>query len=258
MDWFGETTEVMATEPKWVKWLPSNPTSAHWYDRERFVRLIAAYVAHDADRGCDRTVRAFVSEFDGLTGTAKQTKVLDETGLKRAPLSQLAADGEIDGKAAGKLLAAMQRHSKPVRPQRLGVIGKERLRRKFEAEGCQPESFKHNLRFGKTDGIPWVQEVAFGYCPKVRSRRFVTGVNWSPGIVNPFRQLGKFGQSLDSVLEQARLGRDEPIILLLHAACPRVEYTDRGKSAVVVGGSDDIDREEINGDDPDADPEGDD
>ena len=44
--------------------------------------------------------------------------------------------------------------------------------------------------------------------------------------------------SLDSILEQQRSGRDEPIVLLLHIACPRVEYTDRGKSALVIGDAD--------------------
>ena len=43
-----------------------------------------------------------------------------------------------------------------------------------------------------------------------------------------------FKLSLDTVLEQQRTGRDEPVILVLHMACPRVEYTDRGKSAVVI------------------------
>ena len=54
----------------------------------------------------------------------------------------------------------------------------------------------------------------------------MTGVNWSPGILNPFRELGRFGQSLDSLLSEQRASFDEP--------GPRVEYTDRGKSAVVV------------------------
>ena len=72
------------------------------------------------------------------------------------------------------------------------------------------------------------------WCPQIDGRRMVTGVNWSPGIVNPFRQLGRCGDSLDTVLQQQRCGRDEPIILVLHMACPRVEYTDRGKSAVVI------------------------
>jgi hypothetical protein len=151
-------------------------------------------------------------------------------------LSALAADKRIDAEAAGRLLAAMRKHSRPVKPGRLGALGGDVLKRRFEAFGCQPESFTYKKRLGMTDGIPWVQETAFGFCPGAKSRRFVTGVNWSPGIINPFRELGRFGQSLDSVLEQQRAGRDEPIILLLHIACPRVEYTDRGKSAVVIGG----------------------
>ncbi len=47
-------------------------------------------------------------------------------------------------------------------------------------------------------------------------------------------ELGPFGESLDTILSQQRAGRDEPVFLVLHMACPRVEYTDRGKSAVVI------------------------
>jgi hypothetical protein len=237
LDWCGERKTTTAAQPDWKKWLPRNPTSSHWYDLERFMRLIAAYIAHDADLGKkDRPVRAFVSEFDGLTSTAKQTKVLDETGLKRASLASLAATGEIDSATAGKLLVAMKRASKSIKPERLGTIGKDFLRSRFESVGCQPESFSYKKSVGETGGIPWVQEVAFGYCPQARSRRFVTGVNWSPGIINPFRELGRFGRSLDSVLESLYVSQRDPVVMLLHLSCPRVEYTDRGKSAVVVGG----------------------
>ncbi len=62
----------------------------------------------------------------------------------------------------------------------------------------------------------------------------MTGVNWTPGIINPFRELGQFGQSLDTILSQQKVDRGEPVILVLHMACPRVEYLDRGKSSVVV------------------------
>jgi DNA topoisomerase VI subunit B len=253
VDWHGHKTEVLATNPGWKKWLPCHPTSAHWYDLERFTRLIAAYIAHDADRGLDRTVRAFVAEFDGLTGSAKQTRVLDEVGLKRAPLSALARDGDVDRAAAGHLLAAMRKHSRPVKPARLGVLGKEVLRRRFEALGCQPESFTYKSRLWnperESDDVPWVEEVAFGYCPWATSRRLVTGVNWSPGILNPFRELGRFGQSLDSVMETCRVGRNEPVVILLHIACPRVEYTDRGKSAVVIGGVSGDEEDDLPGED---------
>src|SRR5262245_13528336 len=150
----------------------------------------------------------------------------------------------------------MQRHSKPVAAKRLGLIGQEPLRQRFVDLGCQPESYRYKRRCSATaDGVPWVQETAFGYLPGARSRRLVTGVNWSPGILNPFRELGRFGQSLDSVLTRLRADRDEPVVLLLHLACPRVEYTDRGKSAVVIGGRPADEDEEDLDDDEDQDDE---
>jgi hypothetical protein len=98
------------------------------------------------------------------------------------------------------------------------------------------ESFQYKRTGGCTDNIPWVIETAFGWCPEEGSRRrLVTGVNWSGSIVNPFRVLGRFGASLDTILSQQRADADEPVILVLHMACPRVEYLDRGKSSVVVG-----------------------
>ena len=71
-------------------------------------------------------------------------------------------------------------------------------------------------------------------------------MNWSPGINNPFRSIGKSGDGLDAILEDVRASHDAPVIGCLHFACPRVAYTDRGKSAIVVEGEveDDDDGEE--------------
>ena len=84
--------------------------------------------------------------------------------------------------------------------------------------------------------MPWVLEAAFGYCPDDESydeaRVLVTGVNWSPGIGNPFKRIGWYGDGLDAILAQQRAGPREPVIVFLHLAHPRVEYTDRGKSAI--------------------------
>ena len=62
------------------------------------------------------------------------------------------------------------------------------------------------------------------------------GVNWSVGINNPFRQMGAYGQSLDSYLQQQRVGHREPVVLLIHLASPRIIYTDRGKSSLALSG----------------------
>ncbi len=236
ISWFGERREIAATAPDWAKWRPSNPTSAHWYRVEHLERLVAAYLAHDADCGRERTVHELVAEFRGLSGSAKQKAIAAAAGLPRARLSELWDGGP---EAIGRLLAAMQAASRPVRPAQLGVIGREHLAQRLAGMGAVMESFEYRKAAGITDGVPWLVETAFGWVgdDSTAGRQLITGVNWSPGIVNPFRALGRYGQSLDALLEQQRAGRREPIVLVLHLACPRVEYTDRGKSAVVIGGS---------------------
>jgi hypothetical protein len=236
LDWHGERSRVQASEPGWKKWGPRDPTSPHWYGEEHLERLIAGYVAHDADLGRDRTVRELVAEFRGLTGTAKQKAVLEECGQARTSLAGLAKGEAIDRATVAKLLRAMRKHSKPVKPAALGLVGKAHLESRFAALGCEMESFEYRKVLGERDGVPWVVETAFGWSPNWTARRIVTGVNWSPGILNPFRELGKWGRSLDSILEAQRAGEEEPIALVLHMACPRVEFGDRGKSSVIIEG----------------------
>ena len=156
------------------------------------------------------------------------------TGLARAPLTALANCHDLDRAAVGRLLEAMKAGSRPVNPRLLGSIGRDHFAARFAAGGCEMESFDYRRIMDTTEGLPWVVETAFAWCPQVEQRLLVTGVNWSPGIINPFRELGRFGQSLDTILSQQRADRDEPVILMLHMACPRVEYTDRGKSAVAI------------------------
>lgn len=233
VDWFGDKEETKATAAGWAKWLPSDPTSSHWYTS--IERLVSAYLAHDADNGRERTVREFVAEFHGLSGTAKQKAVLDQVGLHRVGLSALRNGNGLDHEKTSQLLAAMKAQSKTVKPAALGMLGREHVAKRFDNLGCEMDTFAYRKVTGETDGVPWVVETAFAWRPN-SDRRLITGVNWSPGIINPFRQLGKLGESLDSILQEQRAGRDEPIVLLLHLACPRVTYTDRGKSAVVIAG----------------------
>ena len=246
-----------ATDPNWTKWRPSDPTCPHWYGPEHLSRLIGAYIAHDADNGRERTVREFVAEFRGLSGSAKQKRVLDATKLARAKLADLAKDGRLDREAIGKLLAAMKRETRPVKPKLLGTIGEDHLRERFQAVGCELKTFKYQKYLGEAEGAPFVLEFAFGYCPDLDSiedtlvdeewgetyratvrRRLVTGVNWSPGIVNPFRELGVLGKSCDAVLAEQRIDPSDPVILVLHCAYPRVEFADRGKSSIYLKGDD--------------------
>jgi DNA topoisomerase VI subunit B len=224
---------ILATDPNWRKWRPSDPTSPHWYDEARLARLIANTIAYSEDHKepCP-TVWAFVRQFRGLSGTAKAKAICEAAGAGRMSLAQFYGDGEA-GRASA-LLDAMRKQSRPIKPRDLGIIGEAHLRAKFESAGAAPESFNYKKSEIEHDGVPYLAEAAFGYCPKgLNERRIITGVNWSPAIGgDPFRRLGDLGQSLGSILTKQRAGPDEPIITVLHLACPRIEYLDRGKSSV--------------------------
>jgi DNA topoisomerase VI subunit B len=236
--WDGETIAFpSASDPAWQKWRPSNPTSPHWYDRARLERYIAAHLSRDQDQKRQRLVREFITEFRGLSGTQKQKLVLDELDAARVSLAEFASNGsDLDHAATEGLLAAMQTHTRPPKAKDLGVIGREHLLARFLAYGVHAETFKYKAIIGDTEnGLPVVIETAFGWCPKGSERRIVTGVNFSVALGNPFRSFGQTGEGLEHLLAQQRAGRDEPIIFVLHLASPRVEFADRGKTALVIG-----------------------
>jgi hypothetical protein len=194
LDWFGTKTAWAATNPNWSKWRPDQPTSAHWYHQPHIERLIGAYIA--AGRA-DRLVSDFLSEFDGLSGSAKQTKILAAADLKRARLSDLIKEDQFDHERIARLLAAMQGHTRPVASKRLGLIGEPHLRQRLLEMGVQPESFRYKSELAKskkprseTDDkasfLPWVIEAAFGWLGSGAKdeRKIVTGANWSAAIKN--------------------------------------------------------------------------
>jgi hypothetical protein len=164
--------------------------------------------------------------------------VPNEVSAARVSLASFASNStDLDHDAVARLLAAMQRHTKPPKAQDLGVIGREHLLSRFLAYGVHRETFKYKAVIGDTeDGLPVVIETAFGWCPQeLEERRIVTGVNFSVALGNPFRSFGQTGAGLENLLAQQRAGRSEPIIFVLHMASPRVEFADRGRTALVIG-----------------------
>ena len=246
MSWNGkECVNYTASNADWTKWLPSNPTCPHWYDYQRFERYMAAHVARRQKKGqAQFTVREFLSEFRGLTSTIKQKAILEEFAASRMPLAEFFGTSKsVNTKRIGKLLESMKHRTKKVPAQQIGVIGQDHFLKLFMADGGDPETFQYRRKFNVIDGVPRVIEFAFGVHAAglkntgdlaVPRRRLINAVNWSAAIGNPFRSLGRLGEGAESLLTDLRARRDDPIIAVLHYACPRVAYLDRGKSAIAL------------------------
>jgi DNA topoisomerase VI subunit B len=218
----GKIFTFPASDPQWRKWRTSQPTSAHWYTPADLRALIAAYV----NAGNGKTLRDFVGEFDGLSGTQYRKRVLVEAGMSTCRLDDLVVNGDISVPAVERLLVAMQRASRPIKPQRLGLIGKKHLQSALVARGAAPDGFTYRkaVDIGK-DGLPFIVEVAFGVTTRGR-RRLLLGLNHSPVFKVP-------SGNLSDVLTDCHVQQHDPVILLIHQSCPRFMFTDHGKGAIV-------------------------
>ena len=237
----GNENHFSPTTTKWRKWLPSDPTSAHWYNVERFENLIASYVAAESDGGRARTVREFVSEFRGLSSTVKQKKVTGQLDLSRAYLRDLVVgEGKLDRQVLSQLLHEMQVSSKAVKPEALGVLGHDHFKARLTTSEDTDNTFRYHRAKGfDARGLPFVVEVAFAMTEDVLLRGLHIGLNWSVPLSNPVQQI-KFalGDDADDYGLSALLARNrinihhDPVCLAVHLICPRFTFTDRGKGSV--------------------------
>jgi DNA topoisomerase VI subunit B len=230
-----------ATNPEWDKWRPRDPTSVHWSDEARLQRYLAAHVARDRDLKRQRTVREFISEFRGLSGSAVQRKVLEEVGCSHVSLAAFFGVEKVNRTGIAKLLASMRKHTRPVAPKLLGIIGENHFKALFLASGGNAGTFKYQQRKAvDKEGLPYVVEFAFGLhqsglkASGAVSRTIMTGANWSAAISNPFRSFGATGEGLESTLAKVRANARDPVICALHLAHARIQFADRGKSSIIL------------------------
>jgi hypothetical protein len=165
--------------------------------------------------------------------------VLNEIGCSHQSLAAFFGVDQVNRAGIAKLLEAMKRHSKPVAPKHLGIIGAEHFKERFLLAGGAVDTFKYQCRKGMTDDIPYVVEFAFGLHQAGLggggvSREFVTGANWSAAITNPFRRFGRTGEGLENTLAKVRANADQPVICALHLAAARIQFADRGKSSIIL------------------------
>ena len=161
--WDGATTARPALDPNWRKWGPSDPTSAYWYDPPRFERLVAAY----ANENGARPVREFVTEFRGLSGSAKVSAVL-AGDRPRAHHPRRSVRRQWQTRSAHPPPAA--RNAGAIEPGEARRPRRDRARELLGPLPCNTEpsfdsdDYKRRLILGE-DGVPTVIEVAFAYAP---------------------------------------------------------------------------------------------
>jgi DNA topoisomerase VI subunit B len=214
------------------KWLPTEQTSPHWYDVDRFSSLICFYLKNENERndGNHRTVRELVKQFRYLTGSAKQKAVTDAAGLTNSTLRDLVEGGELSRDKAERLLSAMQEESRPVQPAQLGAIGEQHLTQ-FLVQSCAADLDTVGYRkvSGCVDGLPFIIEMAFGAQSAgdgIRDEAIeVFGLNWTPVLRPPL-------PALSEILGEVRIDSFDPVSLVIHLICPRFDWTDRGKGTV--------------------------
>jgi hypothetical protein len=243
----GETLiDHKATTADWTKYRACDATSAHWYSPQQFERYAAALIDRDQTRprkrnDCSKyTVRDFISQFRGMSSTRRQRQILEEIKAQHVSLHRLfGTSTRVNHDKMQQLLKLLKQHTRPVRPELLGVIGKEHMQRMILEADAQPETFWYGVFPGvNANGAPYITEIATGIHKlgliagqRAPTRRLITGVNYSATLDNPFDTLRGM-EGMSAMLMELRAGEYKPVIVCVHYACPHIEYLDRGKSRI--------------------------
>jgi DNA topoisomerase VI subunit B len=236
----GHTIHYDRANGEWQKWRPCDPTSPHWYNLERFENLVASYISAERTGGRSLTVREFVSEFRGLSGTAKQKQVVSRSDLDRAYLRDLlAGSGRLDTAALERLLTNMRLESAPVKPEAFGILGEPYFRQRMLAGGTDP-SFRYKRVAGTAEDLPYVVECAFRMTDDAVWRGSHIALNWSVPLSDPLQENqfhcgSQSAWGLSALLASNQIHpSDDPICFVLHLICPRLQFLDRGKGSVTI------------------------
>jgi hypothetical protein len=120
---------TVSTEDGWKKVMPKDPTSPHWYDFKSLGKLIFGHVnlVKRGDQSKNLTLRDFVMQFKGLTGSVKAGRV-----CKALPKIKRLTDFQGNEALLEKLLKAMQSEARVVKAEALGQVGEEHFFRRFD------------------------------------------------------------------------------------------------------------------------------
>ena len=227
------------------KYVPSEPTSPHWYSSESLKKLVFSYIAAaENGGGRDLPVGEFVRQFQGLARPAKAKAVRARIGDVKH-LSDYKANPE----AVGELLSAMQEESKLPKPAALGFVGKEHFEKFFERI-YDVQEFKYVKREGTLpSGLPLVFEFALANLSEMG--HLYTAINFSPTFGDPLEGTTLAGPQFKAngitgflsqghaLPESERSWYYSPakVAVAAHIVTPAPIYLDRGKTRLNMEGA---------------------
>lgn len=223
----------------WRKHGPSDPTAPAWYDDSAGERLVFAHIADARRGGRDLTVREFVRQFRGLTGSAKAKRVTDQF-----PHINRLSDFEDRPADVARLFGAMRAQARAPQPTALGLIGEEHLHGRLD-DWFGVKRHWYRKVTGDVDGIPFVFEVIVAETEE--SGYLFHALNFSPTFDDPLsgNTLSCREFSARSTQDFLRNAHASPIPLVydygnpritaaIHLVCPALEFMDRGKTRVTL------------------------
>jgi hypothetical protein len=216
----------------WRKFLPADLTSPWWYDAAALGKLVFGHIGAAERGGPDLTLRDFVRQFRGLSGTAKAKAVCDQfPDMKRL------ADFVGREQDLPLFLQLMRKQTQAPSPGILGQIGEAHLRHRFE-QWFGVKRWWYKRLSGDAGGVAYVVEAALAQTR--RPGRLFHGVNFSPTFDDPLAgtlliapEISGFG-----VTGFLRQGHADPLsdsaavwtAAAFHLVCPALETLDKGKT----------------------------
>ena len=230
------TPTVTFPDSRWRKFLPTDPTPAHWYTDDEFARLIHRIAA----QAPDQPVGDLIQEFKG---TSRNWRTIQKS-VSAKTVAELADSAG----AIAALHSALLTINPAPKPEVLGRVGpdhfRQRIDERFQIVGSR-YWYKH--QWAIAEGMPYLIEVAIAETEKPGDVFY--GLNYSVPFSDPLSTTALIydgGQErlenngLTAFLKDAgvfngsRYGRTINTAAAIHLVMPLLPTLDRGKSRLEI------------------------
>src|SRR5215211_2753623 len=233
-------------EGPFKKYMPSQPTSPHWYSSESLKGLVFSHIGHAKKGGRDLPTGEFVRQFQGLTSTAKAKAVVKEMGGGFTHLS----DFEHHEEKVAQLLAAMKASTKEPNAKALGFVGKEHFEAFFEnVYGTVVETTYVRRSNTLASGLPLTFEFALAHLEE--PGHLYCGINCSPTFGDPLEGTALAGPEFKAAgikgflstayalpeREATWYRTPASVAVAAHIITPAPLFLDRGKTRLDMEGA---------------------